>query len=624
MKVTFNKVTMHNFLSFGHAEIDLRNRNYCLVKGINNCPLDNAVSNGAGKSTFISAICWALTGETVQGVTSGIKNIFVDEESCYVSLDFDVDGDAYEITRVKEPEPNLKIIRNGSDVSGKGIRESNAVLAQYLPDMGKGLLTSVILLGQGLPNKFTDNTPSGRKEVLEKLSKSDFIIADIKERIAKRQTDLAESLRAKDDSILKDETESSVISKSVASSQSKLDALLAAPDNSDDEESLKSREKECSESIADVKGRITLADAQLDVRNSELAKVNGEKSLKLADIADKYAVADASIRADRADTASRLREVTSALSRISAHPDVCPTCGQRLPNAEHLLNEKKEKEESRASLAESLSRIDGKLAQLGAERDAEKEKVSSAYDSAISEISADMRQRKAELTGLRGKCDELNRRLIGLRESLTKITAMRESREREVAALRREIADGMSRSNILKESIEKLNGERDDILSHIDVVKKMDSLVKRDFRGFLLSNIIEFIDRQAKDYAKDLFGTDNLDFKLDGNNIDIEYCGKDFASLSGGEKQRVDIIIQFAIRKMMSQYLDFNSNILCLDEVFDNLDAKATANVIGLISNRMNDIESIFIISHHADELSVPADSSITIVKNVDGVSSIE
>lgn len=624
MKVTFNKVTMHNFLSFGHAEIDLRDRNYCLVKGINNCPLDNAVSNGAGKSTFISAICWALTGETVQGVTSGIKNIFVDEESCYVSLDFDVDGDAYEITRVKEPEPNLKIIRNGSDVSGKGIRESNAVLAQYLPDMSKGLLTSVILLGQGLPNKFTDNTPSGRKEVLEKLSKSDFIIADIKERIAKRQADLAESLRAKDDSILKDETESSVISKSVASSQSKLDALLAAPDNSDDEESLKSREKECSESIADVKGRITLADAQLDVRNSELAKVNGEKSLKLAEIADKYAVADASIRADRADTASRLREVTSALSRISAHPDVCPTCGQRLPNAEHLLNEKKEKEESRASLAESLSYIDGKLAQLGAERDAEKEKVSSAYDSAISEISADMRQRKAELTGLRGKCDELNRRLIGLRESLTKIAAMRESREREVAALRREIADGMSRSNILKESIEKLNGERDDILSHIDVVKKMDSLVKRDFRGFLLSNIIEFIDRQAKDYAKDLFGTDNLDFKLDGNNIDIEYCGKDFASLSGGEKQRVDIIIQFAIRKMMSQYLDFNSNILCLDEVFDNLDAKATANVIGLISNRMNDIESIFIISHHADELSVPADSSITIVKNVDGVSSIE
>lgn len=624
MKVTFNKVTIHNFLSFGHAEIDLRNRNYCLVKGINNCPLDNAVSNGAGKSTFISAICWALTGETVQGVTSGIKNIFVDEGSCYVALDFDVDGDAYEITRIKEPEPNLKIVRNGSDVSGKGIRESNAVLAQYLPDMGKDLLTSVILLGQGLPNKFTDNTPSGRKEVLEKLSKSDFIIADIKERIAKRQADLAESLRAKDDSILKDETESSVIAKSVASSQSKLDALLASSDNSDDEESLKSKERECSESIADVKGRITLADVQLDVRNSELAKVNGEKSLKLTEISDKYAAADMSIRADRADTASRLREVTSALSKLSAHPDVCPTCGQRLPNAEHLLNEKKEKEESRATLGESLACIDGKLARLAADRDAEKAKVLSAYDAAISEISADIRQRKAELAGLRGKCDELNHKLIGLRESLTKIAAMRESREREAAALRQEISDGMSRSNLLKESIEKLNGERDVIMSHIDVVKKMESLVKRDFRGFLLSNIIEFIDRQAKDYAKDLFGTDNLDFKLDGNNIDIEYCGKDFAALSGGEKQRVDIIIQFAIRKMMSQYLDFNSNILCLDEVFDNLDAKATANVISLISNRMNDIESIFIVSHHADELSVPTDSSITIVKNVDGVSSVE
>ena len=51
MHIIFEKVTLHNFLSYGHTEIDLRNRNYCLVKGINNDPLSNSTSNGSGKSS---------------------------------------------------------------------------------------------------------------------------------------------------------------------------------------------------------------------------------------------------------------------------------------------------------------------------------------------------------------------------------------------------------------------------------------------------------------------------------------------------------------------------------------------------------------------------------------------
>ena len=72
MRINFKKVVLHNFLSYGHSEIDLTNRSYCMVSGINRCPKDNAVSNGSGKSSWISAICWALTGETIQGITKDI------------------------------------------------------------------------------------------------------------------------------------------------------------------------------------------------------------------------------------------------------------------------------------------------------------------------------------------------------------------------------------------------------------------------------------------------------------------------------------------------------------------------------------------------------------------------
>ena len=62
MNIQFNKVKIHHFLSFGDAEIDLRDRGYCLVSGVNRNPKDAAKSNGSGKSTIWSAISYALTG----------------------------------------------------------------------------------------------------------------------------------------------------------------------------------------------------------------------------------------------------------------------------------------------------------------------------------------------------------------------------------------------------------------------------------------------------------------------------------------------------------------------------------------------------------------------------------
>ena len=84
---------------------------------------------------------------------------------------------------------------DGKDCSGKGIRDSEKLLAQYLPDITASLLGSVIILGQGLPQKFTNNSPSGRKEVLEKLSKSDFMIEDLKSRVTSRRLELQKTIR---------------------------------------------------------------------------------------------------------------------------------------------------------------------------------------------------------------------------------------------------------------------------------------------------------------------------------------------------------------------------------------------------------------------------------------------
>lgn len=73
----------------------------------------------------------------------------------------------------------------------------------------------------------------------------------------------------------------------------------------------------------------------------------------------------------------------------------------------------------------------------------------------------------------------------------------------------------------------------------------------------------------------------------------------------------------------MNKYFSVNSSIIVLDEITDYLDNQSCQTVIKLITEKLNDIESVFIISHYMNELGILVDSEIDIVKNAEGISSI-
>ena len=98
--IDFEKVIIHNFGSYGHAELDLKSKGFCLVSGKNNFKKDNALSNGSGKSFIWESIIWALTGETSRGITSGLKNVNIeDNDDMYVEVYFKVNNDEYVVKR---------------------------------------------------------------------------------------------------------------------------------------------------------------------------------------------------------------------------------------------------------------------------------------------------------------------------------------------------------------------------------------------------------------------------------------------------------------------------------------------------------------------------------------------
>ena len=196
-------------------------------------------------------------------------------------------------------------------------------------------------------------------------------------------------------------------------------------------------------------------------------------------------------------------------------------------------------------------------------------------------------------------------------------------RSEKKALFEKDKAKAESQLASIVEELSKASLEAENVAERIAVDSKMLTAVKRDFRGILLAELINNIDANAKDYCSQIFGADDISCSLEGNNIEIIYDGRPLDNLSGGEKQKVDLILQFALREMMCEYLGFSSNILILDEILDNLDAIGSSKVLTFIQKNLASVESLFIISHHEDELNLDYDSILTIEKNEAGISSI-
>lgn len=622
MTIKFKKVHIHHFMSIGDAEVNLNDRGYCLVEGVNRNPKDAAKSNGSGKSTIFNAICYALVGETTNGLKSNLGNI-VFNDGCWVELEFDADGKSYKLlrsTQDKKLGSDLKITEDNVDKSGKTLRESQAILNELLPDLTSNLVGSVILLGQGLPQKFTNNTPSGRKEVLESLSKSDFMIADVKERLNKRLSAVNNEYRKYEDEILRASSQIEILEEQQRKNNEDLEKYKVMPDFDSeiskidkDIEKFEAERKKTQESMTSYREiRKTSSDALNDVSKSKqelIDKCNNTHN-------EQYQEDSAELNKLNADILSLQQEI----NRLDSITDVCPTCGQKIPNVfkvdttshkEKLKTLTEQRDELKRFMSEDNDNYRKSLSSIDAKFDNEVKTLREK----INDADTHLNNSEGYLTGISSKLQELGFNKLNITNKKSSFLSDKERISKSITETQNKI-DTLSKERLYN------NNEKSLLDKHLSVLNGMNTLIKRDFRGFLLTNVINYISERAKEYATQIFNTDDLVFALDGNNIDITFCGKDFDNLSGGEKQRVDLIIQFAIRDMMCNYLDFSSNILVLDEITDALDSVSCDKVLSFITNNLN-VESVFIISHHSEELEIAYDDKITIEKNEEGISEV-
>ena len=623
MKIKFKKIFINNFLSIGQGEISLEDKGYTLIEGINNNPKDNALSNGSGKSTCFNALCYCLTGETIQGISSNLKNIYTNGEM-KVELHFSIDKDDYIVIRGRDDKdkPFLKLFINNEDKSGKTLRESEEQLKNYLPYLTSDFIGEVIVLGQGLPHKFSNNTPSGRKEILEKLSNNDIMLYDIKERVEKRLNELLYKKQELTTLKTQLETQFSLYTKQKEETELKLEQLKKDSSIDYDKE-IKEHEdkiKEIQTKQDELKKKYLTDKENWELDNASLINMVGRKNQDLNEEEKIYKEAHDPILKQLFEVKASLDSLNREIIRKENIKDVCPTCGQKLQGVHKPdLNEDYKKREE---LKEKYQKLQDTSSKQEEAFNLNSQDIKEKYDKELAEFKKEVDKKKLELDKLHKEAYD-DTLLNNENTNLNKLVLAKES-------LQNKLEETTFNLTNLKNTLDNLNNkilynikEIDNLQGHLDVVNKMNTYVKRDFRGILLSNVISYINLKCKEYAREIFGNDDIEFTLNGNNIDIKYSNKLLDTLSGGEQQKVDLIIQFAIRSMMQEYNGFNSNIIVLDEILDNLDHISCDAVLNFVTNKLSDIESIFIISHHSDSLNICNDSTIKVIKNSKGVSYI-
>lgn len=616
--IKFNCVKLNNFLSYKEAELRLDRNGFILVNGENKNPTDNSLSNGCGKSSLFNAIAWCLTGQTTSGIKD-VSNIYLNETTS-VEVDFNINDTKYKVVRTKNPS-NIKIYINGEDKSGKGIRDGEQLLAEYIPSLTSTLINSVIILGQGLPQRFTANTPAGRKETLEKLSNSDFMITEIKDRISRRKTYLNTEIRNIEDSKLMLETELNLNNQSIEKTEEDINNLLA--ENNKDKE-IKLEEEQynlgqkklerdrLSEKLTEEEDEVD----QIEYNHSELLSNNLDK---VDEFKSKLTNTDELLN-EVNELNSEIKVKEQELEKLKNIKDTCPTCGQKLPDV-HVVDTTSLEQE----IGELTHIFDVKRAELDRINEEKHELINNFKEQLSVEVKEHeelLNKAKFSLVNKRNTLKSIEREVQDLEISVNTIKLEIDNYENKLNSLKKELDNLKVSVNNSKEEYQRLDVELINKQEHLAVINKMESLVKRDFRTFLLSNVIEYLNNKCQEYSQVVFNTTELVISQDKNNISIKYAEKEYETLSGGEKQKVDVIIQLAIRDMLRTYLDFSSNILVLDEITDSLDIVGASQLLNLITTKVTDVEAIYIISHHTD-FEIPIDDEILIVKESDSFSRI-
>ena len=547
--ITFQKIRWKNLLSTGNqfTEVDFREHHTNLIVG----------TNGAGKSTILDALTFALFNKPFRKITKGQLINSTNERECMVEVEFSINSRDYIIRR--GIKPNIFDIQvNGVSLNKEADdRARQKILEETILKLNYKSFTQIVILGSSTFVPFMQLTGANRREVIEDLL--DIRIFSAMNHIIREH--------------LKDKRQ-------------QVKSLDLKKENLSDKMSMQKKfigeiEKQGYDKIDSNKDKIKTLGIENDthIEMNELIKGNiddvtkeqnevtdaGEKLVKLNNLKGKISQKVASVTKEH---------------KFFTQNTVCPTCDQNI------------EEEFR------LNRIDGvqtraKDLKKGYQELEETIKLEQDRERHFNQLSKEITKLNNDISQNNTRISVNQKQIRDLEDEVQTITEQLKNRNTEHEKL------AEFKTN-LKKTTDELAIKKEEIIQHDFAY----SLLKDDgVKTKIIKKYIPFINQQVNRYLQMM--EFYINFKLDEEFSErIESpIHEDFsyASFSEGEKMRIDLALLFTWREVARVKNSVNTNLLIMDEVFDSsLDGIGTEEFLKIIRFIIKDA-NIFVISHKTD-----------------------